>query len=128
MLSPPEMAGSKRFHDGDRKGRGLCPTKLNWFISCKRTSQSLECTNVHFGSCREAVGLRSEMVLKLWGYLAKLPPWRRLTFLISVLKSLVFLRTHSKRQGLMIKAVKWESDHNGEMSSLSIDMKDVTGE
>lgn len=42
-------------------------------------------------------------------------------FLISVLKSLVFLRTHSERQGWILKAIKWESDHNGEVSSLSVD-------
>lgn len=67
------------------------------------------------------------MVLRPWGYLAKLPPWLRLTFLISVLKSLVFLRTHSERQGLVIKAVRWDFDYNGEMSSLSMDMNEVCG-
>lgn len=45
----------------------------------------------------------------------KLLPWLKLVCLISVLKSLGFLRNHSERQGFVIVAIKPESHHNGKM-------------
>ena len=48
-----------------------------------RDSQSLECTNMHFESQREAGGFGYGMVLSPWSYLVKLLPRRKLMFLLS---------------------------------------------
>ena len=72
--------------------------KLNQSTYC-RTSQSLECTNVHFESCGEAGGLWYGIVFSPWSYLAKLLLCLKL---ISALKSLMFLRTYSERQQFII--------------------------
>lgn len=66
----------------------------------------------------EAGGLWYVIFFSPWSYLAKLLLWLKLMFLISVLKSLMFLRTHSERQGFITLAMELESHHNGEMSSL----------
>lgn len=73
----------------------------NWKELC-RTSQSLEHTTVHFGSCGKAGGLCYGMVFSPWSYLVELLPWLKLVFLISVLKSLMFLRIHRERQRSII--------------------------
>ena len=89
-----------------RKRKGGCShvklersmLKLNQSTYC-RTSQSLECTNVHFESCGEAGGLWYGIVFSPWSYLAKLLLCLKL---ISALKSLMFLRTYSERQQFII--------------------------
>lgn len=78
---------------------------------------------MHFESWREAGGFGCGMVLSPWSYLAKLLPWLKLMFLLSVSKSLTFLRTHSERQGFRMIGIRRESHHNGEVSSLRADMK-----
>lgn len=78
-------------------------------VKSSRTSQSPGCINVHFGSCEEPGGLWDGMGFSPWSSLGKLFLWLKLVFLIFVLKSLMFLRTHSERQGFINIAIKLKS-------------------